>query len=404
MADKVLKEKRRQFILSVGTGTINGLLDELLEKRVLNQEEMEKVRDENATVMDKARALIDAVIRKGPNASRIFIMHICNDDCCLAQMLGLSSGPQSGNDLTLQDSQAAFPFFSAPQPVQDNPAMLTSSAPGGSLKLCPLETARRIWEAHSAEIYPIMEKSNRTRLALIICNIEFDNLPRRTGGDVDIRDMKKLLEDLGYSVDVKENLTASDMTAELRAFAARPEHRTSDSTFLVFMSHGIQKGICGKRYSEKDPDVLEINEIFQMLNTWNCPNLTNKPKVIIIQACRGENHGVVWLKDSVGASGNLPLLTPEDFEDDAIRKAHIEKDFIAFCSSTPDNVSWRHPIRGSLFIMKLIENLQKYAWYYHLVEIFRKVQFSFDLPDGRAQMPTTERVTLTRLFYLFPGH
>uniref|UniRef100_A0A2K6FLU7 Caspase family p20 domain-containing protein n=1 Tax=Propithecus coquereli TaxID=379532 RepID=A0A2K6FLU7_PROCO len=206
-------------------------------------------------------------------------------------------------------------------------------------------------------IYPVMEKSmNRTRLALIICNTEFDNLPRRSGADVDIRDMKKLLEDLGYSVDVKENLTASDMTTELRAFAARPEHRTSDSTFLVFMSHGIQKGICGKRYSEQDPDVLGINEIFRMLNTCNCPNLTNKPKVIIIQACRG------------------------------------------------DNVSWRHPTRGSLFIMKLIENFQQHAWSCHLVEIFRKVQFSFDLPDGRAQMPTTERVTLTRLFYLFPGH
>lgn len=54
-----------------------------------------------------------------------------------------------------------------------------------------------------------MEKSTRTRLALIICNTEFDNLPRRTGADVDIRDMKMLLEDLGYTVDVEENLTAS---------------------------------------------------------------------------------------------------------------------------------------------------------------------------------------------------
>ncbi|KAL2807005.1 caspase recruitment domain-containing protein 16 isoform 3, partial [Daubentonia madagascariensis] len=75
----------------VGTGTINGLLDELLEVRVLNQEEMEKVRDENATVMDKARALIDAVIRKGPQASQIFITHVCENDCHLAGTLGLSS-------------------------------------------------------------------------------------------------------------------------------------------------------------------------------------------------------------------------------------------------------------------------------------------------------------------------
>uniref|UniRef100_A0A8C9BT27 Caspase 1 n=1 Tax=Phocoena sinus TaxID=42100 RepID=A0A8C9BT27_PHOSS len=244
----------------------------------------------------------------------------------------------------------------APQAMQDNPVKLASSGPGRNLKLCPLETAQRIWKEKSAEIYPIMERSIRTRIALIICNTEFENLPRRDGADVDIRNMKMLLEGLGYSVDVKENLTASDMTIELKAFAARPEHRTSDSTFLVLMSHGIRTGVCGKKYSEEVQDVLKVNTIFQILNTWNCPSLKDKPKVIIIQACRG------------------------------------------------DNVSWRHPVLGSLFIIKLIEHLQEYAWFCDLEEIFRKVRFSFELPDGRAQMPTAERVTLTRCFYLFPGY
>lgn len=77
------------------------------------------------------------------------------------------------------------------------------------------------------------------------------------------------------------------MAIELKAFAARPEHKSSDSTFLVLMSHGIQAGICGKKYSEEVPDVLEVNTVFQILNTLNCPSLKDKPKVIIIQACRG---------------------------------------------------------------------------------------------------------------------
>ncbi|XP_027628648.1 caspase-1 isoform X6 [Tupaia chinensis] len=284
------------------------------------------------------------------------------------------------------------------------PAKFTYSDQEGKLKLCTLETAQRIWKEKSKEIYPIMDKSTRTRLALIICNTEFDDLPRRTGADVDIRGMKILLEGLGYSVDVKENLTASGMVTELASFAARPEHQTSDSTFVVFMSHGIRDGICGKTYCDQIPDVLPVNTIFQMLNTRNCPSLKDKPKVIIIQACRGENQGVVWLKDSVEGAENRPISASEDFEEDGIKKAHIEKDFIAFCSSTPDNVSWRHPFWGSLFIMKLIQNFQEYAWSCDLEEIFRKVRFSFELPDGRAQMPTTERVTLTRCFYLFPGY
>ncbi|XP_016062165.1 PREDICTED: caspase-1-like [Miniopterus natalensis] len=404
MADLVLKEKRKAFIQSVTPGTINGLLDELLEKKVLNQEEMEKVRNENTTVMDKARALIDSVTRKGPQASQICIIYICEEDSHLADKLGLSSGAHSENAHSTQDSLAQPLLFSARQAVQENPANLASPGPGGSLKLCTLEIAQRIRNEKSAEIYPIMEKLTRKRIALIICNTEFDKLPKRTGADADIRGMKMLLEGLGYAVDVRENLTASDMITELKAFAAREEHKDSDSTFLVFMSHGIREGICGKKHSEEVSDVLNINTIFQSLNTRNCPSLKDKPKVIIVQACRGENEGVVWLKDSSGGPGTGFSLDPEDFEDDAIKKAHIEKDFIAFCSSTPDNVSWRHPKRGSLFIIKLIECLQEYAWSCDVEEIFRKVRFSFESPDGKAQMPTTERMTLTRRFYLFPGY
>eukprot|EP00074_Homo_sapiens_P095656 XP_016873884.1 caspase-1 isoform X2 [Homo sapiens] len=375
-------QKGRRSILSVSV-TQEGRREKPWPTRVLNKEEMEKVKRENATVMDKTRALIDSVIPKGAQACQICITYICEEDSYLAGTLGLSAAPQA---------------------VQDNPAMPTSSGSEGNVKLCSLEEAQRIWKQKSAEIYPIMDKSSRTRLALIICNEEFDSIPRRTGAEVDITGMTMLLQNLGYSVDVKKNLTASDMTTELEAFAHRPEHKTSDSTFLVFMSHGIREGICGKKHSEQVPDILQLNAIFNMLNTKNCPSLKDKPKVIIIQACRGDSPGVVWFKDSVGVSGNLSLPTTEEFEDDAIKKAHIEKDFIAFCSSTPDNVSWRHPTMGSVFIGRLIEHMQEYACSCDVEEIFRKVRFSFEQPDGRAQMPTTERVTLTRCFYLFPGH
>ncbi|KAK2099405.1 hypothetical protein P7K49_020753 [Saguinus oedipus] len=343
MADKILKEKRKLLIRSVGEGTLNGLLDELLEKRVLNEEEIEKVKRENATVMDKARALFDSVIRKGDPACQVCITYICEEDCHLAEKLCLSADPIqcSGTELAKSlphgegESSGGFTVTDlTPQAVQ-KPPTLPPSGSEGNIKLCSPEKAERIKKEQSAEIYPIMDKSSRTRLALIICNEEFDSIPRRTGAEVDITGMTTLLENLGYRVDVRKNLTASEMTTELQVFAHRPEHKTSDSTFLVFMSHGTREGICGKKYSEQVPDILQVDEIFRNLNTRNCPSLKDKPKVIIIQACRGENQGVVWLKDSGGVSENTSLPTTEAFEDDAIRKAHIEKDFIAFCSSTP---------------------------------------------------------------------
>lgn len=43
---------------------------------------------------------------------------------------------------------------------------------------------------------------------------------------------------------------------------------------------------------------------------------------------------MVLVKDSVGGTGKK-FLVDADLEDDGIKKAHIEKDFITFCSSTP---------------------------------------------------------------------
>lgn len=58
---------------------------------------------------------------------------------------------------------------------------------------------------------------------------------------------------------------------------------------------------------------------------------------------------MVWLKDSVEAIGkSSSSLAIEEFEDDAIKKAHLEKDFIAFCSSTPGKkCPWASPMQKS---------------------------------------------------------
>ncbi|XP_045870682.1 caspase-13-like isoform X1 [Meles meles] len=485
MADQILKDRRRQFVSSVSPGTINSLLDELLDKKVLNQEEMERVRYENATAMDKARALIDSVTRKGPKACEILIAFICTEDSFLARKLELSGVP-SGNQIN-SDSQVETPpspedkhdknpfkiletvgkelitgvlhgllekdvlkleeaekkkFYDAKpgdrpwvflksvrqkrqkagqalvetfintdrystsvKALEDTmPGPPEREEPPNTLKLCPHEEFVKLSKKKAAEIYPIKERNDRTRLALIICNIEFDHLPPRNGAEIDIEGMKNLLEGLSYSVDVKRKLTAKGMESELRAFASRPEHKSSDSMFLVLMSHGILSGICGTEFSPENPDVLPYDTVFQIFNNINCVNLRDKPKVIIIQACRGENLGEVWVSDSTVASASSFSHQPLLLESDAIHRVHVEKDFVAFCSSTPHNVSWRHVTKGSLFIAQLITCFQKYSWCYHLIEVFQKVQQSFEKPNVKAQMPTIERSSLTRPFYLFPGN
>lgn len=80
------------------------------------------------------------------------------------------------------------------------------------------------------------------------------------------------------------------MLAALRDFAQREEHVQSDSCFVVLMSHGNATGISGvfdSDSSDDEDDVLPTDEIFNCLNTPNCAGLRDKPKIILIQACRG---------------------------------------------------------------------------------------------------------------------
>nr|XP_044608106.1 caspase-1-like isoform X3 [Equus asinus] len=285
MADKRLKEKRKIFVNSVSEDTVDNLLDDLLSEKVLNQEEIEIVKKTNVTTIAKARDLIDFVICKGSRVSQIFIDYICKRDSTLAYKLEFSS---------------AFPETLSRRTES------ASTEPIGKLKLCPREKFLEICKMDAGMIYPIRKKGDRTRLALIICNTDFDHFPRRNGFNHDIIGMKGLLEDLDYSVHVEENLTARAMELVLRTFATRPEHESSDSTFLVFMSHVILDRICGTMHSDEKPDVLSYDTIFQIFNNRNCSYLKDKPKVIIIQACRG-----VFLQQTVENCGSVTLQQPQ---------------------------------------------------------------------------------------------
>lgn len=47
------------------------------------------------------------------------------------------------------------------------------------------------------------------------------------------------------------------------------------------------------------------------------------------------NRGELWVSDSPAALADSFSQSPENLEEDAVYKTHVEKDFIAFCSSTP---------------------------------------------------------------------
>lgn len=415
MADKQPKEDPVNKVKSMARNLLDNIFDDLMENNVLNGAELQRLGDGVNLLVKGTENLAENLAEKSQMASKIFMERLFKEQLSLdshsenendeSENNESSSSSTESNDESEENSDEekaeSAMALALPPPA---PQEIQASETNHELKLCSYDYFRRMKTTKADEIYPVMEQKGRTRLALIICNKEFKHLSYREGSKVDLKGMKELLENLGYSVVVKEDITALEMEAVLWEFAARPEHQSSDSTILVFMSHGTLEGICGTLHQKQKPDILHDDTIFQIFNNRNCQYLRDKPKVIIMQACRGKGTGATWVADTEGASACRYDHTFQCcFWSDAVTKTHVEKDFIAFKSSTPHNISWRTGTFGSLFISQLIYHLKEYSWCYHLEEVFRKVQHSFENVEVLAQMPTIERVSMTRYFYLFPG-
>ncbi|KTF80598.1 hypothetical protein cypCar_00024794 [Cyprinus carpio] len=188
------------------------------------------------------------------------------------------------------------------------------------------------------KIYEIKNKPVRKRLALLINNIDFeDKALTRKGADRDEDNMEWLLKELDYQVVKHKNLSAKDMEKAVKDFAQRQEHAYSDSTFVVIMSHGKRDAILGVHYnaSSNPSDTFLTDKIYHCLNTENCPGLRDKPKVILIQACRG------------------------------------------------DTKSYRHVQNGTFYVQNLVDVIMNHAHEDHIEELFRKSTSSTGIGQSR---------------------
>ncbi|XP_048838456.1 caspase-1-like isoform X2 [Brienomyrus brachyistius] len=89
MASERLKQVRTRFVEKVTGPTLILLLDDLLTDGVINEGEMEQVKEEYRARAEKARAVIDMARKKGNAASEKLIMRLQERDPSLFQDLGL---------------------------------------------------------------------------------------------------------------------------------------------------------------------------------------------------------------------------------------------------------------------------------------------------------------------------
>lgn len=193
--------------------------------------------------------------------------------------------------------------------------------------------------------YPMA--SNPRGICLIINNLIFhgQDTQDRYGGERDEEVLHKLFqEELGFVVEVFRDQQYFEMQ-QVAGKIAKLDHSNYDSFICIIMSHGGEKdtieGVKGRK--------IFIENITSEFKPSNCSTLAEKPKVFIVQACRGQSEDQnLQPIHSTAADGDKSGL----FKDSTLPRSVTpeEIDFLYAFSTVPGYVSWRVPGIGSPYI------------------------------------------------------
>lgn len=271
------------------------------------------------------------------------------------------------------------------------------------------------WHNDPVEEYNMT--ASQRGICLIINNVlfELDVFSKRKGSDMDAFRFKEIFKQLGFLVECKRNLTADKMKAAFRQISARCMSK-HDALVVILLSHGTESGVYGTDGLEVD-----MNDILTYFDNKKCKQLMGKPKVFIVQACRGRlaDYGV---KDSQAFFSQpesqtftqSSQLTQNNLESPKIsrwmevdKNCHPTRTDMLLCFSCHTGyVSTRNEEEGSWLGASLALHLQNESYRRHLIEILNMV--SRDVrrrksADGHKQVLEITSIGFDRNLYFNPG-
>jgi len=221
--------------------------------------------------------------------------------------------------------------------------------------------------------------------------------PQRSGSTADASALYQSFSKLGFDVTMKNDLPYKKFWDCLSS-VAKEDHSDSDCLVVCILTHG-ETGDQLWAYDE----IYSLDHVIGLFAGDKCKSLAGKPKIFIIQACRGmkfDDGVVVQVSKDVTDSGRFKTI-----------KIPVYSDFMIAYSTMSGFYSWRNPYEGSWFIGHLTEVIDKYYSSYDLLSMmtivnqrvaYQKVSKTMN-PDfnDKKQVPCLTH-TLTRKIYFAP--
>lgn len=229
------------------------------------------------------------------------------------------------------------------------------------------------------------------RLCIIINNKTFEGERFRHGSDKDTDDLNELFGCfLGFTVDIYEDQSAKEIQDLMKNLKKRRNISQCSCVVVVILSHG-----CNKEIEGSDNQRVALKDVTKYLNDVNCPPLKGKPKVFIVQACRGSDENDQYFDVDL-TSDTTGLVGDSSYTGGVVPNG---ADMLIAFATVSGHVAYRKPTQGSPFIQKFIEVVRERANDTHLADILLQVNYA--VSSEGVQMPSFI-VQLRAYLYLWP--
>jgi len=204
---------------------------------------------------------------------------------------------------------------------------------------------------------------------LLINNGTFDpclKLGDRRGTDVDAANLYTIFKSLGFDVDLRDDLTASEMLQAVIQ-VAEGDHSREDCFGMAILSHGGENGLI---YGTDTG--INIDQLIGPLKGNRCKSLIGKPKIFFIQACRGnEFDDGTELKYTTQHSDDGE--TDSQKNDEKSFRIPAEADFFYAYSTPPGHYAFRNGIEGAWFVQAITKVFKEFGTRFEINQLMTRV-------------------------------
>ncbi|XP_015753707.1 PREDICTED: caspase-3-like, partial [Acropora digitifera] len=225
-----------------------------------------------------------------------------------------------------------------------------------------------------------------TGYVLVINNVQFPGRenPERSGSDQDVERLVDFFRDFRFQIREYRNLERSEMMTLLTETSEK-DFKKYDCFVCVILSHGSKDGIYGT-----DDQVITLEAITSLFRRDACPSLQEKPKIFLMQACRGTQRDLVSTE-----SDSDPILYSKP-------SLPADADFLICFASAPGHESYREGSLGSWFIYAVHKVFKKYAHKEHIMDMMLRVNdevAGYFCSQGLKQMPCEICMLTKKVFF-----